>query len=217
MTIDASDFKAQGKPTAEQARTVYDSLPHQTCDTLVAALTHKGYAISRATAARWIKSGFTKKAKPGPATNMDKGEVKGVAGAVATATAIVTAAESMVGSELTTEQISQIQRDLNELKPNGKPLDKQVLKALQESERLVYNIMLLRFSQRIADKLVLIPRDSAALVKSMTEADESLSAVPAANLPGNGDNAKLIEATANPPNPVSEGIAAFKKRHAAAA
>jgi hypothetical protein len=203
MTIDASDFKPQGKPTAEQARTVYDSLPHQTCDTLLAELTKRGYKISRATTARWIKSGFTTKAKSGPKKNIEIGKVRNVP-------AVLGDTEAMIGGPLTKTEIDAIQRDLDELKK----LDMPELKATLEKDRLIYNIMMLRSSQRIADKLVLIPKDSAAFVVAMTDAAESIPTVPSGNL---GDNAKLIEATANPPNPVSEGIAAFKRRHAAAA
>lgn len=206
MTIDASDFKAQGKPTSEQARTVYDALPHQTCDTLVAALTSKGYAISRATAARWIKSGFKTKAAPGPAKNMEVGKVRNVP-------AVMRDAEAVIGGPLTKEEIDTIQRDLDELAKLNMP----ELKAMLERERLTYNIMMLRHSQRIADKLVLIPKDSAAFVVAMTDAAESIPTVPAGNLPTQpGDNAKLIEATANPPNPIADAIGAFKRRAVAA-
>jgi hypothetical protein len=203
MTIDPSNFEAQGKPTAEQARTIYDSLPHQTCDTLVAELTKRGFKISRATAARWIKSGFKTKEKSGPAKNMEVGKVRNIP-------AVMRDTEAMIGSPLTKQEIDTIQSDLDELGKLGMP----DLKAMLEKERLVYNIMMLRHSQRVADKLVLIPRDSAAFVVAMTDAAESIPTVPTGNL---GDDAKLINATVNPPNPVSEGIAAFKKRHAAAA
>lgn len=201
MTINPTDFKAQGKPTADQARTVYASLPNPTCRALEAALTKLGYKISKATCNRWIRTEFSTKTAPGPATNMAKGEVKGVA-------TVVRNSEAVIGGPLTKEEIGSIRSDMAELKQ----LELPQLKAMLEKERLMYNIMMLRQSQRIADKLVLIPRDSAAFVVAMTDAAESIPTVPTGQLPG--DNAKLIEATANP---VSEGIAAFKRRHAAAA
>lgn len=208
MSIDPTKFEAQGKPTPEQARTVYDSLQHQTVDTLHTALTARGYSIGRATCARWIKSGFKVKTSIGPALNMDKGDVKGVPAVVRAAAA---AEAAIIGGEMTPQEISAIQKDLDELGKLGMP----ELKALLEKERLTYNIMMLRQAQRKSDKLVLIPKESAAFIVAMTDAAESVPTVPLGELPG--DNARLIEATANPPNPVSDAIASFKRRTGVAA
>lgn len=199
MTIDPNKFEAQGKPTAVQARTVYDSLTHQTVDTLHTALTARGFSIGRATCARWIKSGFTIKTNPGPVLNIDKGEVKGVP-------AVVRQSEALIGGPLTKDEVDGIQKDLDEL---GR-LDTSQLKAVLEKERLTYNIMMLRQAQRKSDKLVLIPKDSAAFIVAMTDAAESVPKVPVGHLPG--DNAKVIEGSANPPNPVAEAILLYKQR-----
>lgn len=203
MTIDPSNFEAQGKPTAEQARRVYDSLTHPTCDKLRTELTNRGFKIARATCARWIKSGFTIKSNPGPALNIDKGEVKGVPASVR---AVIAAEAAIIGSEMTPQELCDIDKDLTELRQ----LDMPQLKAMLEQERLMYNIMMLRQAQRKADKLVLIPKDSAAFIVAMTDAAESVPTVPSGLLPGDG--AKLIEAHVNPPNPVADAIALFKQR-----
>lgn len=203
MSIDPNNFDTQGRPTADQARTVYDSLAHQTVDNLRATLTSRGFSIGRATCARWIKSGFTTKTKPGPVMLANQGEVKGVPAPVRAAMA---AEAAIIGSEMTPQEINAIQADLDELRA----LDMPALKALQEKERIVYNVMMLRQAQRKSDKLVLIPRDSAAFIVAMTGAAESVPTVPTGLLPGDG--AKLIEAQANPPNPVSDAIALFKQR-----
>lgn len=208
MSIDPSKFEAQGKPTPAQARTVYDSLSHQTVDTLHAALTSRGYSIGRATCARWIKGGFKVKTSIGPALNMDKGEVKGVPAVVRAAEA---AEAAIIGGPMTPQEISAIQSDLDELGKLAMP----ELKALLEKERLTYNIMMLRQAQRKSDKLVLIPRESAAFIVAMTDAAESVPTVPSGLLPGDGS--KLIEASVNPPNPVADAISLFKKRQGVAA
>lgn len=209
MSIDPTKFEAQGKPTAEQARTVYDSLSHQTVDTLHTALTARGYSIGRATVARWIKGGFTTKVKPGPDLKMNVGEVKGVPAVMRPAAAAVDAA--IIGSEMSPKEISDIQSDLDELKL----LDMPTLKAKLEQERIMFNIMMLRQAQRKSDKLVLIPKESAAFVVAMTDAAESMPTLPTGKLPG--DDAKVIEAQANPPNPLASAIDLFKKRQGVAA
>lgn len=208
MTIDPTKFEAQGKPTPEQARTIYDSLSHQTVDTLHTALTSRGYSIGRATCARWIKSGFKVKTSIGPALNMDKGDVKGVPAVVRAAEA---AEAAIIGGEMTPQEISAIQGDMDELSK----LDMPQLKAMQERERIEYNIMMLRQAKRKSDKLVLIPKESAAFIVAMTGAAESVPTVPAGLLPGDG--AKLIEASVKPPNPVADAISQFKKRQGVAA
>lgn len=205
MTINPAKFEAQGKPTPDQASTVYDSLTHQTVDALHKALTGRGYSISRATCARWIKNRFIVMTKPGRVSDVDKGDVPGVS-------VIIRAAEqreaAIIGSEMTPAEASAIQKDMDELAE----LEIPALKALQEKERIRYNIMMLRQAQRKSDKLVLIPKDSAAFIVAMTDAAESAPTVPAGQLPG--DNAKVIEATANP---VSDAIAQFKRKTGVAA
>lgn len=207
MSIDPSKFEAQGKPTPDQARMVYDSLTHQTVDALHTALTGRGFSIGRATCARWIKNRFIVMTKPGPATEADKGGVNGVSVVIRAAEA---ADAAIIGSKLTPQEISSIQADLDELKN----LDMPALKAKMEHERIMFNIMMLRQAQLKSDKLVLIPKESAAFVIAMTDAAESLPTVPS-GLPGDG--AKIIEATVNPANPVSDAIANFKKRQGVAA
>lgn len=217
MTIDPAKFEAQGKPSLEQARTVYDALPHQTCDTLRAELNKRGFEIGRATCARWISNKFLfagpKKPDgvqrlPGGNINMNEGRVSGIAPAVRQAIKADAAEAAIIGSEMTPAEASAIQRDMDELAT----LDMPQLKALQEKERIRYNIMMLRQAQRKSDKLVLIPKDSAAFIVAMTDAAESVPTVPAGHLPG--DNAKVIEATANP---VSDAIAQFKRKTGVAA
>lgn len=206
--IDATKFEAQGLPTLDQARTVYDSLSHQTVDSLRAALTNRGFQISRATCARWIKRGFKPSLEGrGGKLNINRGVVGQVAPAVRAAIrAEGRESENLIGGEMDAGEISAIQADMNELAS----LDTPQLKAVLEKERLTYNIIMLRASKRQANKLALIPKDNAAFIVAMTDAAESVPTVPTGQLPGDG--AKLIEATANPPNPVSDAIAQFKNR-----
>lgn len=208
MSIDPTKFEAQGKPTPDQARRVYETLEHPTVDTLHTALTGRGYSIGRATVARWIKKEFTNKVRPGPDLKMNTGDVKGIPPAVRQA---IAAEAAIIGGEMTPTEIGAIQSDLDELRL----LDMPALKARLEQERIMFNIMMLRQAQRASNKLVLIPKESAALVVAMTDAAESMPTVPTGQLPGDG--AKVIEGTVNPPNPVSDAIAMFKQRTGVAA
>lgn len=201
MTIDPTDFVAQGKPTLEQAKTVHAALPHQTCDTLHEALTKVGFDVARSTCARWIRNGFKPKAPVirGRTPMMEIGKVKGVLKEVAQASKT----EALIGSKMDLDQIETDMADLAKLDMPG-------LKAVLEKERMIYNILMLRYSQRNANKLVLVPGDSAKFVVAMTDAAGSTSTVAPGIVPG--DNATLIE---NPPqasNPVSDAIALFKQR-----
>ena len=60
-----------------------------------------------------------------------------------------------VGNRLAPEEVSLIQQVLAELRP----MDAPALKARFEKEVLIYNIMLLRFSQRNADRLAMAPKE----------------------------------------------------------
>jgi hypothetical protein len=113
-------------------------------------------------------------------------------------------APALVGSQLTVEELSLIQKDLAELRP----LDTAALKARFEREVLIYNIMLLRFSQLNADRLAMAPKEAAAMVKSMTEASGKVSASPVPVITPDG---RVIDATPNEPNPVSEAIRLFQR------
>jgi len=109
--------------------------------------------------------------------------------------------QAPAGSPLTAEELSQIQSDLAELRP----LDAAALRPMLEREVLIYNIMLLRFSQLNADRLAMAPKETAALVKSMSEASGKVSTVPTKTPDG-----RTIDATPNEPNPVSEAIRRFQ-------
>ena len=94
------------------------------------------------------------------------------------------------GRPLTLEELSLIQKDLAELQP----LDAAALKIMLEKELLVYNIMLMRFSQRKADRLAMAPKETAALVKSMSGATGKISAAP---IPIVTPDGRMIDVTPN--------------------
>jgi hypothetical protein len=115
-------------------------------------------------------------------------------------------APAAVGRPLTLEELSLIQQDLAELQP----LDTAALKIMLEKELLVHNIMLMRFSQRRADRLAMAPKETAALVKSMSGATGKISAAP---IPVNG---RTIDVPAAPNQVVDDIDAFFRKENAEA-
>jgi hypothetical protein len=116
-------------------------------------------------------------------------------------------APAAVGRPLTLEELSLIQKDLAELQP----LDAAALKIMLEKELLVYNIMLMRFSQRKADRLAMAPKETAALVRSISGAAGKISAAP---IPVITPDGRMIDVA---PNQVVDDIEAFLRKESAAA
>jgi hypothetical protein len=177
MTIDSVDLKAQGKPTVQQCEAVYSSLPEPTVRGFHAKLLETGYDISLSGAQRFIAKHIKKSQPHRPPTT--------------------------TGSPLTSEELDLIQKDLAELQL----LDTAALKMLLDKELVIYNVMLLRFSQRKSDKLAMVPKDSAALVKAMFEANGKVVPLPVIMPDG-----QMIDVTPNEQNPVSEAIQQFIQR-----
>jgi hypothetical protein len=105
-------------------------------------------------------------------------------------------APAVVGSQ---EELSLIQMDLAELRP----LDEVTLKGMLEKELLIYSIMLMRFSQRNADRLAMAPKETAVLVKAMTQATSTISVTP---IPVITPDGRTIDVA---PNEVVDAIDAY--------
>lgn len=204
MTIDPANFQAQGKPTLDQALAVYNAMSNQSAPALYNKLKGMGYDVALSSVARWIANKFLFKGKS-PSTLKIKHNFNGVP---SPANAHKTA-ESLVGNKLTPEEVNLIEQDMTELKA----LEVPQLKAMMEKERLIYNIMLMRFSQRSADRLAMAPQASAALVKAMSEAEVSIPHIPTGLLP----DSKWIDVTPNEQNEVSSAIDLFLKQEGVAA
>jgi hypothetical protein len=180
---DESEPKSLGAPTVDQCEAVYGSMLDPSVRGFHAKLLEAGYDISLSGAQRFIAR-HIKKPQPKPHQ-----------------------APAAVGRPLTLEELSLIQKDLAELQP----LDAAALKIMLEKELLVYNIMLMRFSQRKADQLAMAPKKTAALVKSMSGATGKISATP---IPVITPDGRIIDVT---PNQVVDDIGAFFRKEGAAA
>ncbi len=169
--------KSLGAPTVDHCKAVYGSMLTPTVRTFHAKMVAAGYDISLSGAQRFIARQI-KKQRPKPHQT-----------------------PGIISSPLTSEELSLIQKDLAELRP----LDTAALKAMFEKELLVYNIMLMRFSQLNADRLAMAPKEAAAMVKSMTEASGKISSVPVIMPDG-----KIVDISPTEPNPASEAIRRFQ-------
>lgn len=185
------------KPTLDQARTVYESMDKKTVRKLHAKLTELGYSIGHAAVGRWIASQFKNKGRSRFYKVAINGDGEGVPNAADTA-------NKLVGSKLTPEEADLITKDMTELQA----LEVPALKAMMEKERLVYNIMLMRFSQRSADRLAMAPQASSALVKAMSEADVSISHIPTGQVPQLA-NGHMIDVS---PNQTVDDIDAYFRK-----
>lgn len=174
-----------------ELKAMWDELPNKSCRKLHAAMIEAGYDVSLPTCQRAIKR--FKDVNPA-----------------------VTTAEDMLGTELRADEIGQLDKDMRELKK--KTLAQ--LHELQERERLVTNIMLMRFTQRKADKLALAPKEMAAFISAMSEAHAPVMEAPIAppahaNGHANGHD-KLIDVTPAS-NEVAGAIDRFLRAEGAAA
>jgi hypothetical protein len=180
---DESEPKSLGAPTVDQCEAVYGSMPEPTVRTFHAKLLGAGYDISLSGAQRFIARHIKK-----PQTRPHQ-------------------APSALGHTLTLEELGLIQKDLAELQP----LDAAALKIMLEKELLVYNIMLMRFSQRKADQLAMVPKETAALVRSMSGATGKISAAP---IPVIMPDGRMIDVA---PSQVVDDIDAFFRNEGVAA
>jgi hypothetical protein len=232
-TIDPANFEPQGKPSREQARNVWDSMPNASARTVADRLTGMGYDISWRTVARWHASAW-REAMPSGVPLAEKGGVRGVNKAVreelkkldapkppkppkeAPKEQRITAGleAAVAGPPPHIEELMLIEQRRAELMSKSEAqLDQIAAKA-----RMVYNILLMEQAARRSHVMVLIPKETAALVESLTEASKI-------GLSGNDgqpprlDDPRVIDGSvireAAPPNETADAIRKFRQAQAA--
>lgn len=216
MTDADLDFTLTTKPTPAQVRFVWNSMAAPSARKVVKELEKRGGKIAFKTVLRWKDCDW--QPRPRLRTKASQGQIRTPRSGPEIKEAA--AAASLIGGALPETEMAALQRDMAELGA----LDMPALKTLQEKERLVFNIMIMRAGQRKSHVLALIPKDVAALIQSTTDARDSLSMippgepntslVPAGNGHANG-NGHYLDVT--PSNPISDAIAVFKRKQGAAA
>lgn len=209
MTIDPENFEPQGKPTWDQMREVYMTIGQPTVEKLHETLVGRGYQISRSSVGRAVQHNFV---RPRPRKQLVKPAVAQL-NEIVKEEVTVDIAMNVVGTPLTEQEILDVKEEIKQLNQ----MSDADLKALRIKENLIYNIMLLRYSQRKVEALALIPKDSAVMVGAMTEAAASMPELAASKLPQTNGNGAMIDVTPNEQNEVAAAISAFRKRESVAA
>lgn len=185
------DFTAVSKPTIDQVRYVWFSMPSPTVRKVADELQKRGAKISFKTVARYKADGWV----AGPKVSTRD-------------------AKSIVGSALSAPELVTLEQDIATL--SGMTV-KELVEA-QEKARLIFNTAILRCATRKADVLAIIPRDAAALMVGATEAVQATAPLAPLDLPAHTNgigNGHMIDIT--PSNPLQDAIAAFKRRAGVAA
>lgn len=223
------DFTNETKPTIEQVRFVWNSMVKPSARKVAAEMEKRGAKISFKTVARWKRDGWIVTSRSGEnnapllkkheqANSKVNNAIRALVVQMPPEEKAMAIGETQqeakleIGGPMTPKELSAIEKDLKELSAYDVP----ALKAMQEKDRLIYNIMLLRQSQRKADILALIPKDSAALMVAASDAQDALPNVPTGILPSVG-NGHMIDVTPNPQNELASAIDMFLKKEGVAA
>ena len=227
MSIDASDFVAQGKPTVKQVETVWNSMPSPSARIVAAELTKRGFSISWRTVARYAERNWSEKvngrhaqtAPPIAARQkvpkaVEKEVKKEVAKLSETAQRVaMEGLEAAVGKPINEIEVDLIEKRREELAMKSEA----ELDVIEGKARKIYNILLLEEAARRVEVMVLIPKDTAALVTSMTEAaGAQLSG--GENQPPKADDPNVIDLTPNKPvdpEPINDTVSAIRRFQAA--
>lgn len=225
MSIDPNNFAPQGKPTREQVRAVWDAHPKPSARKVANLMVDRGFDVSWRTIARWKKNDWREDAV-NSVPLAEKGEVRGVKKALKAELAKIPPAvvkeadkiaeaggleDAVTGGALKDEDYARIEKMIADLDKHSEI----VLDAIEAKERKIMNIVMMREATRRAHIMVLIPKDTSALVGSMTDAAKVTPTGKETPADRNGDDARLIEAKVNEPSPfalklkqIREGAAA---------
>ena len=210
MTIDPENFEPQGKPSLEQAKTIWNSLPSPSARKVAAMLEGRGYKVSYRTIARWHESGWGSKGESVREKNHElvTAEVNKAKGRIAAAAEAENPGlkAAIEGGALTDPDYARIEKMVTGLAEK----DIGELRAIQEKKRAILNIVLMEEATRRAHVMTLIPKDTSALVGAFT--DDAKAVAPSAPIqPTNGqpNGNGTIEGEFHVVAPVSKSIRQF--------
>lgn len=184
------DFTETTKPTKQQVRYVWETMKEPSTRAVAEELCKRGAKISAKTVHRWQQGQWIGAAPP-PSTPRPPKKDKPAA------------PSPMLGGALDETELKAMVKDKKELDAVKEVTE---LEQIQRRDQLIYNIMLLRASQRRVDILSMIPKDTAPFIESVTEAVRSPLA-PGLPMPAQiTDQSNMIDIT---PNPDGDAITAF--------
>ena len=157
------------KPTKDQVRTVWDETPAASSRSVAEIMKAQGFDISFRTVARWHAIGWSEDGPNTPVTEKVhrrlKDEISKVqADAVHAVDAEVKGALEASGGlkDADYARIEKLVQDLGDK-------DLSDLKAMQEKERTIMNIVMMREATRRAHVMTLIPKDTSAMIAAFTD------------------------------------------------
>jgi hypothetical protein len=228
-------FEAKSRPTVGQVERVWNDHPAPSARSVCDLLNQRGFKISWRTVARWKKNnwiadpaGGGKKSiaedqhTPAPVKEQIREILAGMDPEVVAEANRIAAAGGSIGAAiegggLKDADYARIEALMTEL--NSKSISE--LRELQEKERAILNIVLMREAARKAHVMTLIPKDTSALVAAFTEEGRTLAAPapiqPVGDPKLNGhSNGHAIEGEFRVVNPVSDAIGKFLAKENAA-
>lgn len=216
MTIDPSNFEAKGAPTVEQVRAVWESTPAPSARRVTEILLRRGFSINFRTVARYKASDWkardekkqTNRPTPQQRAALDR-ELE----------VIQTSAETPGPRPPADGPLDPVEQAFIKRDAELMEMSENALRKLEAKKRIITNIHLLEAASRKAGVMILVPKETAALVSSMTEAaNASVSTGKADGLPQPGDGAKDVtnrsqgEILDLQPNPQADTIARFRRK-----
>ena len=221
-------FGHLGRPTVDQVKRIWDEHPDPSLRKVADLMRNRGFKISFKTVERWKANNWvatprgggckkidTDQHTPAPVKHQIRAELKKMDPATVDEANNIAAAgglESAIeGGGLTDADYARIEKSIKELATK----DLNELKALQEKERTIMNIVLIREATRKGHVMVLIPKDTSTLIGALS--DDARISMPAPPIEPpmperNGFDAKLIEGRAVEMSPLSQAIRAVREK-----
>jgi hypothetical protein len=240
MTIDPNKFDAQGLPKPEQIRAIWDELGRPSVNEVHKVLEQRGFSITYRSVARHIsrwrlQEGETRPtgtkplreqaAENGGMRKQLKRALKGVnpetvrkAEEMKAKGIMPTIAKDISGpsqGQKSTDRVDLEEAIIATRIAQLQVLSEAELDLIEQKSRKMLNIILTEAAARRGNVLVLIPKDIAALVDSMTEASKQTLTGGLDQPPKAGDprviDGEAIEVEPDPPTPLASAIAGFLK------
>lgn len=203
MSIDPSDFVKQGKPTPQQVKAVWDELKRPSTRKVAKMLEQRGFSISYRTIARLARIGKWEgfPCVTGHESNLEKGRPKKVNGAMRAEVDRLTDREHAAFDANGLENALAPPPDIDEWQMlearRGELLNmsEAELDRAEAKTRKILNILLMEQASRRANLMILVPKETSALVSAMTEASGA-QLTGGANQPPEKGDPRVIDAYA---------------------
>lgn len=221
-------FEHLGRPTVEQVERVWNDHPAPSARKVCELLNQRGFKISWRSVLRWKNNGWASAPDGGGVKTI--GEDQHVPGAIRQSIRVelqkmdpatvdeakqISAAgglqAAVEGGNLTDVDYARIEASIKDLATK----DLNDLKLLQEKERTIMNIVLIREATRKANVMILIPKDTSSLIGALSDDARVLPPAQPIEPPmpeRNGSDAKLIEGRAVEMSPLSHAIRAVREK-----